>query len=409
MKILTNEYLCNTPNFKKPAKGGPANFARLFFNFLKKKVKNLEWCGIIINDLDQDNDCFSLKTLEDDKKRTIHYFSFPFLFTNKILKAKKVLDYRQVLAIPIKKLSLVVKKISPDVVFLNGFSLGNWLILEAARKNNIPVVIQHAGIWFKELEVYQDFYSPAGVKIMKEMERDSSVSSDREIFLNNFSRSYFDQKVLKGKRAKENKFIIIPLPVDFSFFEKHQAEKTKFKFDNKKFNIGLVARWDRIKNHEAVAKLSVEIKKRKLPWIINSVTSIPESNINIEVKKSYRDNVKVIDFLTKKEIKDFCSSNDLIIIPSKFDVSPTILLEAVACKTPVAISSSVGFVDDYHKFGAKDWVINFENSQLAVESLIKIKNKKLPVKLTKNLINNHNLETVFQKYLYLLNEITKTI
>lgn len=285
MKILTNEYLCNTPNLKKPAKGGPANFARLFFNFLKKEDKKLEWQGLIINDLDPNNKEIFLKTLEDDSKRNIFYFSLPFLLTEKIRKAKKVLDYRQVLKDPLEKLTAVIKEKSPDIVFLNGFSMGNWLILEAAYKNNIPVIIQHAGIWFKELEVYKDFYSTAGVKMMKRMEKDSSIFSNEEIFLNDFSRSYFDQKVLKGKRTKKNKFTIIPLPVDFNFFKKSDTQKTKFNFDKKKFNIGLIARWDRIKNHEAVARLSVEIKKNNLPWVINSITRIPESNINADIKK----------------------------------------------------------------------------------------------------------------------------
>lgn len=407
MKILTNEYLCNTPNLKKPAKGGPANFARLFFNFLKKEDKKLEWQGIIINDLDPNNKEIFFKTLEADSKRNIFYFSLPFLLTEKIRKAKKVLDYRQVLKDPLEKLTAVIKEKSPDIVFLNGFSMGNWLILEAAYKNNIPVIIQHAGIWFKELEVYKDFYSTAGVKMMKQMEKDSSIFSNEEIFLNDFSRSYFDQKVLKGKRAKKNKFTIIPLPVDFNFFKKSDTQKTKFNFDKKKFNIGLIARWDRIKNHEAVARLSVEIKKNNLPWVINSVTRIPESNINADIKKIYRENIRVIDFLSKKEIKDFCSHNDLVIIPSKFDVSPTVLLETLACQIPVAISPNVGFVDDYYKLGADDWVMDFEKPQLAVESLKKIKKKKLPIKLTRHLIKKHNLENVFEQYLSLINDLKK--
>lgn len=407
MKILTNEYLCNTPNLKKPAKGGPANFARLFFNFLKKEDKKLEWQGLIINDLDPNNKEIFFKTLEADSKRNIFYFSLPFLLTEKIRKAKKVLDYRQVLKDPLEKLTAVIKEKSPDIVFLNGFSMGNWLILEAAYKNNIPVIIQHAGIWFKELEVYKDFYSTAGVKMMKQMEKDSSIFSNEEIFLNDFSRSYFDQKVLKGKRAKKNKFTIIPLPVDFNFFKKSDTQKTKFNFDKKKFNIGLIARWDRIKNHEAVARLSVEIKKNNLPWVINSVTRIPESNINADIKKIYRENIRVIDFLSKKEIKDFCSHNDLVIIPSKFDVSPTVLLETLACQIPVAISPNVGFVDDYYKLGADDWVIDFEKPQLAVESLKKIKKKKLPIKLTRHLIKKHNLENVFEQYLSLINDLKK--
>lgn len=403
MKILTNEYTCNTPNFKQPAKGGPANFARLFFNFLKTKQPGLEWHGLIINDLKVVSKNFSLDKIQNSKRgRFIYNFSFPYLKTRKILQAKELLNYRNILAEPIKRLTTLIKKISPDVVFLNGFSLGNWLILEVASKNNIPVLIQHAGIWSKELDIYHDFYSPYGIKMMKKMDRESSTLSTVEIFLNDFSRQYFDTLVLKKKRTKKNKFLIIPLPVDFSFFKKQDLQKTKLKIDQKKFNIGMVARWDRIKNHEAVAEMSGVIKDSNLPWSINSVTRVPVSDINARIKKIYRENINIIDFLTKAEIKDFCFQNDLIIIPSKFDVSPTILLEAVACGTPVAISRTVGFVDDYYNYGAGDWIIDFSNPQKAVNQLKKIRNKKLPTRLVKELIRKHDLNKVFEKYFSLI-------
>lgn len=400
MKILTNEYLCNTPDFKQAAKGGPANFARLFFNFLKdKKKNNLEWHGLIINDLDDSNKKFFCRKFADFRKnRYIHKFSFPFFYSKKILKAKKVANYRQILEEPISRLNILISKIGPDVVFLNGFSLGNWLILEASRLNGIPVVIQHAGIWSKELEIYKDFYSPAGVKMMELMEKESAEYSAAEIFLNYFSRRFFYRRVVVSRRPKAGHSVVIPLPIDFRFFRDNKNSGLSFVFEKNIFNIGMIARWDRIKNHEAVAFLAEEVKSRGLDWDFHVITRIPDSQKNIKVKNIYRRHIEVIDFLPKDKIRDFCQSNDLIIIPSHFDVSPTVLLEALACGTPVVISPNVGFVDDYRRYGASDWIIDFENPEVAIRRLKKIKGKSLPASLKRELFKKHDPDKVFKKY-----------
>ncbi len=407
MKILTNEYLSNVPDFKKPAKGGPANFARLFFNYLVKNKTGHEWVGIILRDLNPKNTKHSIRKIRDRKlNRTMYKFTFPHELTEKILRAEKFSDPRIILSEPVSHMAKLIKKISPNVVFLNGFSLGNWIILEAARQAGFPIAIQHAGIWWAELEIYKDFFSSAGIKIMKKMEKDSSSFSANEIFLNNFSKKFFVKNVLKGK-ASNKKQLVIPLPTDFAFFKKKTGQKKCFNFDSKKFNIGLIGRYDRIKNHPAVGELAALVNKKNLPWIFNSITRIPDTKKNLRQKKLYRKNIKIIDYVPKEKIRDFCQEINLMIIPSHFDVSPSVLLEAVACGTPVAISKNIGFVDDFKKFGAKNWIINFNDPEEAIRQIEKIKNRPLPKKLTENLKKKHQPDKIFRQYLSLFKKIIK--
>lgn len=406
MKILTNEYLCNTPDFTKPTQGGPANFARLFFNFLNYEATNYEWQGLIIRDLDPKNETSFIKKLPDTQSnRSIYKYCFPFHLAELIMKAKTKTDPRKILAQPIKELSIFIKKLSPDIVFLNGFSLGNWIILEAARLAKKPIIIQHAGIWTAELELYKDFYSVSGLKILKEMEKDSTNFSDAEIFLNDFSKKYFDQAVLNNKRSSKDLVKIIPLPVDFKFFKDKKSKKLSFNFDKNKFNIGIIARWDRIKNHQAIAELASLINNKKLPWSIYAITKIPPTKKNFKIKKLYRENVNIMDHMSKEMVGNFCRENDLIIIPSKFDVSPTVLLESLACKTPVAISKNVGFVDDFYNNKANNWIINFEDPKTALKQIEQIRKIPLPENLIKDLKNKHELKKVFKQYLSLFNEV----
>ncbi len=407
MRILTNEYLCNVPNFKKPAKGGPANFARLFFNSLKESGDKHEWQGILIESSLKVKKT-SLTKLKDQRGRIAYRLRIPYEDMSSITKGEQVIDPRETLSESIKKLSSLIKRLSPDVVFLNGFSLSNWVLLAAAHEAKKPIAIQHAGIWTVELDIYKDFFSKAGLKMMKKMELESSELATAEIFLNDFSRRRFTGLVLKGKQKNRKKSLIIPLPVDISFFkERNEDKSSRFDWNDKEFNIGTIARWDRIKNHEAITKIAELARKKKLPWKIHSVVVIPDTKAKASLKKRYRRSIDVIGHLTKEEVKDFCRSNDLVIIPSKFDVSPTILLEALACGTPTAISENVGFIDDYKKYDSKKWVIDFNDPQKAIDSIKKIAGKNPPPRLKRELFKKHEASNVFEQYLSLFKKLSE--
>jgi hypothetical protein len=222
-----------------------------------------------LRDLNPKNTKYSARKIRDRRlNRTIYKFTFPQELTKKILRAEKFSDPRVILSEPIFRIAKLIKKISPDIVFLNGFSLCNWIILEAAHQAKLPIVIQHAGIWWAELEIYKDFFSDAGIKMMKKMEKDSSTFSANEVFLNNFSKKFFIKNVLKGK-ADNKKQIINTLTDKLCFFKKG-GQKKYFNFDSEKFNIGLIGRYDRIKNHPAIGELAASVNKKNLPWIFNS-------------------------------------------------------------------------------------------------------------------------------------------
>ncbi len=407
MRILTNEYICNAPDFKKPAKGGPANFARLFFNFIRKSSKKHEWIGLMITKSNPNKKSPPIKRLNDRQLGRMTYeFLIPRELTEEILKAKKIKNPREILNKEIEQLSCLIKEINPDIVFLNGFALSNWIILEASHLAKKPIVIQHAGIWTFEVDIYKDFFSPSAIKMMIEMEKDSSRLVDAEIFLNDFSRRWFEKKVLK--KAKSKKITkIIPLPVDAEFFKKESSKTKKFKFDKNFFNIGMIARWDRIKNHEAVANLAAMLAKKKIPWKIHSVTQIPDTKNQTALKNKYKKNIDIIEHLTKEKVGDFCKACDLMIIPSIFETAGYIAIEALACGTPTAISSNIGFVDDYLKNGAKDWIIDFNDTKKAIDQITKIKDKPLPEKLKKALLEKHQIEKVFKQYISLFEELIK--
>lgn len=96
---------------------------------------------------------------------------------------------------------------------------------------------------------------------------------------------------------------------------------------------------------------------------------------------------------------------DLMILPSHFDVSPHVVPEALFNGVPTLISPNVGWVSDYQRTGAKNWIIDFGNPEKVVKRILELKNKLIPEKLIKTLMQNSNPEYSLKKFLNVFKKI----
>ncbi|MCK9187184.1 MAG: glycosyltransferase family 4 protein [Candidatus Colwellbacteria bacterium] len=395
MKILSNDYLSNIPGAQKPSKGGPAVFANNFSSYACRE--GYYWNGIIIeSSLTATRSLLS--KIGNEGLKSFYKLTIPYKKIQSITKAEAELKPRDIFEKEIKKLTSLIRELDIDLVFLNGFSIYAWILLVSANKIGVPIAIQHAGVFSKEIDVYSDRFSLAGAKMLKEMEKESSTLSDKDIFLNEWSRDYYINNVY-GKVKKSS--VIIPLPFSmpqFNFRKKQVSDKIK---------LGSIARWDRIKNHLALLRLAKEIQRQNLEWQISSVTKIPDTDANKEFKKIYREKITVLPAKKRREIFDFIRSADMMLVPSLFDVSPNVVLESIYCGTPVLISETVGFSTLFKKKGASDYVADFKNSKEIINKIKKLKDKPLPKRLVRYIKTNHNPEIVFKKYLKLFERLSK--
>jgi len=396
MIIFSNDYPVNLPGSNLPAKGGPANFAKRFKKFLKTGGNN--WIGLIIGFSSVNKS--KLKLISKTKVLQYYKLNIPAKLPKKISRTSKQINAEELFKSEINLIIELIKESKPDIILLNGYAISNWLILKAAQKQKVPIAIQHAGIWTKELEIYKDFYTLAGRKMMEDMEKEIPKIADAEIFINDWSRRYFNKNVAK---TDKNKTHIIPLPLNF---EDYKCTKIRKK-SKQTFNIGIISRWDRIKNHEAVAHLSEQARKNGLPWKFYSITKIPRTSKNREIKQLYRKNIIIVGRTNQIGIRNFCQKMDLIILPSKFETAGFVVLEAIASGASVIISKNVGFVDDFRKNGAKDWIIDFDKTDLAIKKISAVINKPMPATLASVLKKNHRSEKVFNDYMRLFKTIIK--
>ncbi len=403
MLILSNGFPTNLPDSDIVSQGGPANFARLFINYILSSGAEHKWVGVMLEGSNSRG--IYMEEVFASTYRRYYRLRAPKAIINKVTQAKSsrvkpVVAWKK----PIAALVSLIEEQKPDVVFLNGFGVFNWMLLQAAKETNTPVVIQHAGIWTKELGIHKDRYTEQGRKLLERMEQDSTELSSIEIFLNTWSREYYATHVASGDARKTE---IVPLPFDFTSFKQLHSSVTasKFSFSTKKFHVGIIARWDEIKNHAAVLALAKAARAQKLPWQFHAIVDIPASEDAATVQE-YKKYVDVIPPVDRAGISAFCSAVDLLLLPSLFDVSPTVVLEAVALKTPIVISETVGYVRDFASHGAAEWVIDPSDVAQSLENLKNIMGKEMPADFTNYIVRAHNHTQVFATYLELF-EIAK--
>jgi glycosyltransferase involved in cell wall biosynthesis len=403
MRILSNAFPTNMPDSEKVSQGGPANFARLFVHYLFSTEPHHEWVGVMLESVSEEQ--VSMRKVFSSGKNRYHQICVPREQLKNVVRAKKASDTAEaILKQPISRLVAFMKKQRPDVVFLNGFGLLNWMLLKAAEELHIPVVVQHAGIWTKELDIHKKLYTVHGLRLMKNMELDSTRLTAMEVFLNTWSREYYQKNIAKGAGRKNT---IIPLPFDFSSFNQLgvAAETNAFAFDPAYRHVGVIARWDEIKNHPAVLALAKKAKKKRLPVQFHAVVDIPDIKKYRSETAEYGKYVHVIPPLDRPGIAAFCRSVDLLLLPSLFDVSPTVVLEAVASDVPIVISTNIGYVHDFSSCGAKSWIVRPEKTEETLETLLKLSKRKMPVTLGQLLQKKHDHRKVFSAYLRVFEKV----
>lgn len=393
LKILFNDSHSNHPKNKNIPQGGPSRFVKIFINYFSQN-KNIYLASFFFSHNSENQEIFS-KKITSKKQHDFYELVYPAEKIKNIYKSsltkKQFLEFLAPWVNEIEKTFAIVQ---PDVLFLNGYSLSNYILFCVANKNNIPTVIQHAGIWKKEIKIGSgNAFSSEMQKVLSSLEKDLARGNTYHIFLNEFSKQAFCN--IHNINNLKNKHTTIPLPV---VIEKPRTFKIK---DIKK--IGSVARWDAIKNHSALLRLGKYLSQKNIPIAVTAVTQ-RFNGISSDFRKEYLQYVNIIDPMEPKKLINFYRSQDITLIPSNFDVSPTVVIESIIQGIPVIISSQTGWVDVYKKFKLEKLIIDPKDSGQKIFEIIKFyqENQKnfIPKfeKLQRYIIETHDPDKVFRQY-----------
>lgn len=395
MRILSNDYTSSLPNSNFNVKGGPPRFSIDFSAYTL--AHGHEWVGLLHD--------IKLKSLYESLGRsggkTFFSAQAPTATHEALRELHENVQPDVFFANEIAVLESVLRIVSPDIVFINGFSAFAWILSASARRLSLPVVIQHAGIWHKEIDLYADLFPLQARTMSYLMEREAAEHVTANIFLNTFSQKAFELIVGTKKVANAS---IIPLPhPGWSFTDSFHPKTGPDRI------LGVVARWDRIKNHEAILALAEAIKSQGLPWRIRSVTSIPDTPTKAEFKSRYRELIEVVAPMDRKLLSEFFRASDALILPSHFDVSPTVVMEAVTHGIPTLISPNVGWVSEYQECDMENWIGDFDDPGAIISQLRD--NFALPdwpeVSQFANYVKKcHNPDIVYSSYLRLFTTLS---
>jgi glycosyltransferase involved in cell wall biosynthesis len=392
MRILSNDYSSNLPNDTRASNGGTANFASRFSDYVINHSH--EWIGII----QETKDCLRPTVTKKVSTQHAEYHSFrsPRSHLRSLMRATSRFDTREHFQLEIEALRRFIRRTKPDILFINGFPVFGWMLLEAAFQENLPIVIQHAGIARIELDLYPHIFTKTARSMLLDMEQSITKKASKQIFLNKSSFQAFCKQVIS---VPKNQSVIIPLPFSETFANAARDQRKPFELDQQKITIGCVARWDRIKNHKAILDLAKEIKKQRLPWSLKTVTTIPESKVQIRLKKAYQKSIEVVPPIRNTDLVSFYQSVDLLILPSLFDVSPTVVMEAALLNKGTLISPTVGWVSEYQETNMNDWIINFSDPKAVIKRIQKILKKQNISKFRTYILSKHNPNKVFSEYI----------
>ncbi len=402
MNIAFNDYHVSLPQNKKThiPQGGPSRFAQLFESE-GDLYTNYHTVTSILFSHDEAAQVPYLRTTTVGKHTyyEVVYNAQALRSTYHGTYTKK--QYKGILEPWIQVITSIFIERKPDVVFLNGYGLSNWMILEAAYRLSIPVYIQHAGIWKKEIVLSKQSFSPSIQRIFIAMEKETVTKTVGQIFLNEFTKKVFlNIHHIKPVKKILNKMVVIPLPV-----AEHDTLPFK-KTISETISIGMVGRWDAIKNHSALLRLAKYVTKKDIPLRLSCVTQAPQNGVS-KFFETYSQLVAIVAPMSPDLLKKFYQKQDVLIVPSRFDVSPTVVLEALTQGVPVIISKNTGWVDVFKQFGLESMIIDPTASGARITEVIHSLQNQYPEfrsrysKLRTHLLNQHKPRRVFAQYLAL--------
>lgn len=336
---------------------------------------------------------------------------------NQIIRVKMWVPTKEILALLkgkqspeteeiVDKLTALLKELKPDVFFLNGFVTLFYIIMVAVSRAGIPIVAAHHGIWSKETDAIQKMtklFSPAALRVRKNLEAQVVRLSKKDIFLNKMSLKEYSRLVAPVP-AKQQALISLPYNPLYLNAKLPPAKKVN---PDKMIRIGMVGRWDAIKNFPAYIALAKEAKRQGLPWEFCAVTGFVPSPWLDEYRPDFDKYITRLDPMTPAKLKKFYQTLDMLVMPSHFETFGGVAMEAMLQNKPVLLSPTVGWSEKLREHGLINWIISFDDPKKVITRIRSVVQEHPPKALISDIIKYNHHEYIFKQYMKIFKEVGK--
>lgn len=382
IRVLTNQYFSQTV-------GGPQRYGPLFMEALRSR--GFDTIGIILKPLPKEEKGPMRVDIHSEPWGEIHTIE-RFLGLNVMLN-----DLGEPYPVEINEIlsdvTSAVERIAPEVIVLSGFGVSNWYLAEAARRLGIPFVLSHHGFWFHEIG-----NAPAAIQPrLLRMEQSATEQAAVNVYLNTWSRQLMHQHYPTTLREDDH---VIPLPYNPVFLE--DVEPLPLDV-SEKIVVGFVARWDTIKNVVVVRELAEQARDMYVisPMRIGLRTELKEE------EQRFREVVDVREPMLPEDLVRLYRRCDVMILPSRFDVSPTVVMEAALQGKGTIISPNVGWIDLYERHHMNDWVVRDVTAQHLEEAIRTCHALSPPRAFLDEIREKHHPDRVFDLWSSLIQGLRK--
>lgn len=341
----------------------------------------------------KDNNFENILIVSEDYKIQVERFK---QYTSKIYFVPMVRDINlKNDIISIFYLKKVLKKIKPDIVYLQSSKAGAIGRIALMLDFKTKIVYNAHGWYFnaKISEKKKKFYALA-----------EKILAKKTYKIINISKNEYDT-ALQYKIAPKEKMCIIENGIDFSKFKnsENNRRKTREKYNiqDNEIVLGVVGRLSEQKDPITTIKAFNEINKK-----VNNVKLIfvGEGELKKQLKEYARINNlqdKIIITGWVSNVEKYIPAFDIALLPSKWEGFGLALIEYMACDKPI-VATKVGGIQDIIKNEKNGYLVEVGNiSQLVNTIEILIKDKEIVKKIideNKKIRQKYDIKNVVKKH-----------
>ncbi len=304
-----------------------------------------------------------------------------------VTEAGSLQDLERTYAPVIESYRAALLKEKPDFVLINGTYFLPWCLLMAAKEIGLPTVIHYHGSITKETEHWKE----AQRNIFRQMEQTFDAPHFTYIFPSKHAKTTVEQEVF-GHAVKQ--FSVLPNPVPLHFLTDTPRRK------HKNIRVGIVGRWDRVKNIDFSKKLAQYNQKKGSEFSYNVVTDLKR---NPEAKSQIQSLMHLHQPFDHKQMGTFYNRMNVVISPSRFETYGNVPQEALACGTPALISKSMGVAETFRELGLDKWIIDFDSVKDVHAKIQEVCHETVPLSVRTAILEKYSPAVIHSKMVDIFN------